>query len=334
MTTYRRYQASFPFDARDDSELTIRTGDMLIVGQTVAGGWPDAERWMRARNERSGMEGDFPGTYAEFVEEITIPLEPEPEPEAPPVPRRVESASAFQQPQPPQPVPRPRVKRPSTASMGGELHETTPPPQPSAPSHPQLAPPSAEDEHDWFKVTFQIPVQCSACDDFIWGSSRVGYKCTVCVATCHTTCKDHIVAAQRCIPMNDDSILSQLEYTHTVSSYMEWTGSDIMLWMKAVNIDAYAEFFKTAGIRKGSDLKRIDSHMLHDMGITDELHCQIIMECLDELCRGSSSVMPAEAVERDETDIGANFKRLSGFIPRSPSTMSLQSMLGSLGKKS
>jgi len=164
MTTYRRYQASFPFDARDDSELTIRAGDMLIVGQTVAGGWPDAERWMRARNERSGMEGDFPGTYAEFVEEITIPLEPEPEPEAPPVPRRVESASAFQQPQPPQPVPRPRVKRPSTASMGGEFHETTPPPQPSAPSHPQLAPPSAEDEHDWFKVTFQIPVQCSACE--------------------------------------------------------------------------------------------------------------------------------------------------------------------------
>ena len=158
MTTYRRYQASFPFDARDESELTIRAGDMLIVGQNVSGGWPDAERWMRARNERSGKEGDFPGTYAEFVEEITIP---DPEPKAPPIPRRVESASAIQQPHP---VPRPRVKRPSTTSMGGEFREASPPPQPSTPSHPSIVQPSTEDEHDWFKVTFQIPVQCSACE--------------------------------------------------------------------------------------------------------------------------------------------------------------------------
>lgn len=73
--------------------------DILVVGQTASGEWPDPTRWMKGRNERTGDEGDFPGPYVEFVEEVTE------EPEPPPVPRRVES----------HPVPPPRVQ--STSSM-------------------------------------------------------------------------------------------------------------------------------------------------------------------------------------------------------------------------
>ena len=104
MTTYRRYQAKFPFDARDESELSIRVGDMLMVGRNSAGEWPDATRWMRAKNERSGKEGEFPGTYAEYVQDVMIQPDPVPEPEAPPVPPRVQSATSIA-PQPPPPKP-------------------------------------------------------------------------------------------------------------------------------------------------------------------------------------------------------------------------------------
>ena len=56
-------------------------------------------------------------------------------------------------------------------------------------------------------------------------------------------------------------------HTHT-QSFMEWTEMDILLWMKAVEIDAYMEHFRDAGIRKGSDLKMIDLQMLQVCNIT------------------------------------------------------------------
>ncbi len=50
--------------------------------------------------------------------------------------------------------------------------------------------------------------------------------------------------------------------------------------------------FQEAGVTKGTDLSRVDDHMLEErMGIADEAHRQIILECLDELCRGMSSTV-------------------------------------------
>lgn len=42
---YRIYNAVYPFEARDPSELTIQPGNKLIVYQR-AGVWPDDQRWM------------------------------------------------------------------------------------------------------------------------------------------------------------------------------------------------------------------------------------------------------------------------------------------------
>ena len=77
MTSYRRYRASYPFEARDSSELTITPGDNLLVGKNAQGVWPSQDKWMHGKNEETEQEGDFPGNFVEFVEEFT-----EPDPEA------------------------------------------------------------------------------------------------------------------------------------------------------------------------------------------------------------------------------------------------------------
>ena len=71
MTTYRRYRANYPFDARDDSEVTIVPGETLLVSKNAQGVWPSQDKWMHGRNEETNMEGDFPGNFVEFVEEFT-----------------------------------------------------------------------------------------------------------------------------------------------------------------------------------------------------------------------------------------------------------------------
>jgi phosphoinositide-3-kinase regulatory subunit len=65
------------------------------------------------------------------------------------------------------------------------------------------------------------------------------------------------------------------------------------------------------------------------MGVKDEWHRHIIMECLDELCKGGSSVVPVEGLDGDEeVDMGENFRRLQGMIRNSSSVSSIQSMFG------
>ncbi len=56
-------------------------------------------------------------------------------------------------------------------------------------------------------------------------------------------------------------------YTHThthihVQSFMDWTEMDVKLWMESVNIVAYLNYFKAAGIRKGADLQAVDLQTL------------------------------------------------------------------------
>ena len=114
MTTYRRYSASFPFEARDGSELSLQPGDSLIVSKTPAGTWPDPSRWMKGQNENTGQSGEFPGTYVELVEEFTIQdtlEEPEPPPQLPVTPPLRPTASTASRPSVSSPV-QPAVSHP------------------------------------------------------------------------------------------------------------------------------------------------------------------------------------------------------------------------------
>ena len=104
MAAYRVYQASYVFEARDASELTIEEGDEVLVHQTAPGAWP-ASRWVNGTNRRTGLKGDFPGNYCELVEEVNPPPLPisqqrlpslpaeDGEENAPPVPPRKASGT-------------------------------------------------------------------------------------------------------------------------------------------------------------------------------------------------------------------------------------------------
>ena len=98
MTEHRSYKALFDFVARDDKELSMKAGDLLLVKRGPDGTWPSAEKWMFGTNKTTSKSGDFPGgDYVELVKE-SISSPPDPTPTAhslPPKPpsRRVSGPS-------------------------------------------------------------------------------------------------------------------------------------------------------------------------------------------------------------------------------------------------
>ena len=91
MTQCRRYRALYDFVARDSTELSMKTGDLLLVKQQPGGTWPSAEKWMLGINETTSKHGDFPGgDYVEFVQECTLPnLKTKPKRKPKPMPKPV-----------------------------------------------------------------------------------------------------------------------------------------------------------------------------------------------------------------------------------------------------
>ncbi len=62
--------------------------------------------------------------------------------------------------------------------------------------------------------------------------------------------------------------------------------------MSSLRLNDYITKFQEAGVNRGADLARVDDNMLEErVGIADEAHRQIILECLDELCKGVSSTV-------------------------------------------
>lgn len=121
MSVFRRYWATYPFEARDAFEVSMGEGETLVVAQTAPGVWPDPFKWMKGRNEVTGKEGEFPGTYVQFVEEFTVADErPRPEPARTPPPT----------------APRPGRDTPDTGRPGSgrgdtpDCEEDAPPPVP------------------------------------------------------------------------------------------------------------------------------------------------------------------------------------------------------------
>ena len=77
-------------------------------------------------------------------------------------------------------------------------------------------------------------------------------------------------------------------------SWMDWSEQDLYTWMKAVNISAYHSYFRSGGVVRGADLQGVTESRLDELGIVDELHRQIIMECLNELTKGTSSLVSVQ----------------------------------------
>ena len=57
ISPYRVYHANYPFEARDQSELSIVPGHTLVVYQLPDGKWPDDTRWLNGREKIRVWEG-------------------------------------------------------------------------------------------------------------------------------------------------------------------------------------------------------------------------------------------------------------------------------------
>ncbi|XP_062509278.1 uncharacterized protein LOC134185494 [Corticium candelabrum] len=150
-------------------------------------------------------------------------------------------------------------------------------------------------EHDLFEAHFPKPTYCKHCDCFIWGHGKTGLKCSKCDFACHVGCKDAAIQSNSCTPNAKDGFYDEeeeeevQEYTDVVDSHLEWKVSDVQKWMVAINLEEYAFLFLEKQI-DGKNLDQLNDKGLQEMGIWDPVHRQMMMETINELCRGSSSV--------------------------------------------
>ena len=71
-------------------------------------------------------------------------------------------------------------------------------------------------------------------------------------------------------------------------SHMDWEVVDVLLWLKAVNLEPYCALFRQHQVN-GKKLDRMNRASLEEMGVSDPFHMDNIMECIDELCRKKST---------------------------------------------
>ncbi|CAH0394038.1 unnamed protein product [Bemisia tabaci] len=135
-------------------------------------------------------------------------------------------------------------------------------------------------EHQLTGAYFITPILCRHCNDYIWGCGIVGHRCENCFACLHTVCLKY--ALNYPCQKNKD-ILPPV--THTKDTPIsDWSCSDVVEWMAAVNLYRYADVFRLKDI-KGSDLPHLDKEKLMNMGIKEEFHQIAILVAIDELCR-------------------------------------------------
>ncbi|XP_015512895.1 phosphatidylinositol 3-kinase regulatory subunit alpha isoform X1 [Neodiprion lecontei] len=113
--------------------------------------------------------------------------------------------------------------------------------------------------------------------------------CCMCGSLCPTECHAcfHLVCAEYneqhlCQWIDKDPARSGTTYDKE-KPVNDWTASNVVEWMSALNLYRYADVFKSKDI-KGSDLFHLDRDKLVNMGIKDEFHQKNILLCIEELC--------------------------------------------------
>ncbi|XP_018020719.1 phosphatidylinositol 3-kinase regulatory subunit alpha isoform X1 [Hyalella azteca] len=151
-------------------------------------------------------------------------------------------------------------------------HHKQPTPPPQQPQQQQ----QHKISHDVFFLT---PILCRHCDDYIYGSGHVGVQCMECKACFHHECAPYCNSHQ-CKRLLSDASQAPT-YPHDVP-LVEWSASNVVDWMAALNLTTYTELFKSKDI-KGSDLISLDKEKLGNMGIKDEFHQQSILVCISQI---------------------------------------------------
>ncbi|XP_057661841.1 phosphatidylinositol 3-kinase regulatory subunit alpha isoform X1 [Diorhabda carinulata] len=156
-------------------------------------------------------------------------------------------------------------------------------------------------DHKFEDVYFLTPILCKHCKDYIWGQGHVGVKCKDCHACFHNFCLKFNLQYM-CQKDNDALPPVTLDYDKPIS---EWTCSNVIEWMAALNLYTYADVFRCKDI-KGADLLHLDREKLIAMGIKDEFHQKALLSCIDELLNKPDNTTPLrneieETVSTDTT---------------------------------
>ena len=158
----RKYRAAFEYEAREVSELSMKEGDVITVRPLPSGAWPNAAKWMKGTNERTGMSGEFPGNYTEFKAEEDIP--PTPPPRRRPNSIVMENDSTIE-------VSKLRTSR-SAAGLSSLITESSSNGTENGRKEENLTVPKvvikpaqngASKSHSWEESTITVPFKCAFC---------------------------------------------------------------------------------------------------------------------------------------------------------------------------
>ncbi|XP_076751688.1 phosphatidylinositol 3-kinase regulatory subunit alpha isoform X2 [Xylocopa sonorina] len=143
-----------------------------------------------------------------------------------------------------------------------------------------------KNNHVLIDIYFLTPVLCKHCEDYVWGTGRVGVKCKECHACFHVVCSEY--SGQHLCQWNSKGHVLPGQVLDKDKPVSEWTSLNVVEWMAALNLYRYADVFKSKDI-KGSDLPFLDRDKLMNMGIKDDFHQRTILACIEELCNSLSA---------------------------------------------
>lgn len=140
--------------------------------------------------------------------------------------------------------------------------------------------------HVLVDVYFVTPILCKHCEDYVWGTGKVGVKCKECHACFHMVCADY--SGKHLCQWSTKGHALPGQVFDKDKPLNEWTSQNVVEWMAALNLYRYADVFKSKDI-KGSDLPCLDREKLLNMGIKDEFPQKTILACIEELCQPSQT---------------------------------------------
>ncbi|XP_055857695.1 uncharacterized protein LOC129920486 isoform X2 [Episyrphus balteatus] len=154
--------------------------------------------------------------------------------------------------------------------------------------------------HNLKSVFFLTPILCAHCGDYIWGTGNQGVSCEDCQACFHVPCSQYS-CAQPCHVQRPSS-QNQPKPSQHDTPYIQWTNTNVLEWMTAVNLYPLAEIFKANNVM-GCDLPNLDDEKLTIMGIKNCNHRIAILQSIRELTSGiliseqPHITLPSEAEE-------------------------------------
>ncbi|XP_022236096.1 phosphatidylinositol 3-kinase regulatory subunit alpha-like isoform X2 [Limulus polyphemus] len=164
-------------------------------------------------------------------------------------------------------------------------------------------------QHKLIETFFLTPVLCKHCEDYIWGTGKIGIKCEGCHSCFHNMCISH-TGGHPC--QRTQYALPPITMDREVP-VIQWSTANVVEWMAALNLYHYAELFRFRNI-KGSDLFLLDKEKLLSIGVKDEFHQKAILVCVDELCRAKEEMDSIEEI-KNFANVSCNENDEAPYVP-------------------